>query len=288
MSVFQRGAAAAAVTALLFTSAARAQPTIPKRIPRQASVTLQRLIEQLYSDDATVRQAAVKKIGTMTPRISMFAIPFLVSMLGDEPAVREEASKALLKMWRPIAGRELARALGGENETARELAAKTLVRMGAAGGEALSDALGEGSPKDITVGRRAAEVLAGMGKTGEDWLIAAVDNRQLAARGLAITTLKKKGKFNKSRMTRALSASHPKVRCAAVCALGTFKDKKTSKYLLKGLNDAHRFVRTTAAWSAGEVKDKRLVKSLVKALSDRFGIVRAGAARARGGVGGGA
>lgn len=130
----------------------------------------------------------------------------------------------------------------------------------------------------------AIEVVANMGTTAVEPLLAALGNENTSIRSGAARAL---GRIRDARAFDALLAalSDTSIRGYVAVALARIRDPRALEPLIVALQDADSYFRADAAFALGEMGDWRSVDPLILALNDIEGMVRAIAAEALGKIG---
>jgi len=230
------------VVCLLDSRSTYGQPSIPKdEIPSDMPAKVREQVEKLYASDPRARGEAATRLGNLGNRAAE-AIPFLISMLGDNtpipgyfshgppPSVGYLASDGLVCLGKP-AVEPLIAALKDEHRTLRANAVRALAY--------------QHDPR--TVGP-LIDALAD-------------DEREIrltAAYGLS--------HYQEARLVepwiKALKDEYVEVRKYASGSLGWLGDRRAVEPLIAALTDGDSWVREDAVESLGQIGDPRAIEPL--------------------------
>jgi HEAT repeat protein len=242
------------LTAVLASSSGQAQPRIAREsLPASVRPEVARQIDELFAPDAVRRANGACELSRLRDGVAA-AIPFLVSLLGDDvptPMVRCRLLRQMGAWARDFEGRDLDLSAWPPTSPARE-AARALERYGIG---ALDAVLAATIARDFTVRKYGA------------WILAGIDDDRAV-----------------SGLMRLLRDGHPRVRAAAAQGLGRQEDRAAVYPLMGELWDKDAEVRAAAAWALGRLEDRTAVESLVQALGDPEPTVRSEVAWALGRV----
>jgi len=226
----------AALAAAGLVGRSEAKPTLPQEsIPTDAAPKVRRYIEQLYSLDATTRGLAAFALGRLGDGAEP-AVPFLISMLGDDAGLEWEVKE-------------------GDPTDPKEEAKRRI--------------LGFYKDKETSPGREAARALGRICTAASEVLLAVLKDPTPAARRHAAEALAAiRDKKATKPVMLLLQDADKGVREQAARALGRLRDTTATEALMAALKDQERSVRREAALALGELKDPRALPSLLDALLD--------------------
>ena len=282
----------------LFARSALAEPDIPEaQIPEDASKTVQRLLRELYSGEPTVRRSAARKLGEIGRRAAV-AVPFLVSMLDDDPdvvfddegelsdQVGDRVAETLGAIGKPAID-ALVPLLKHENPTLRRRSVSALGGMECP--ERLEHLFAALTDKDEDVRAEAMWGLYGAPLDAVyDHIIAGLKDEAVRVRFGATSILRY---HPDSRAVGPLLAvlkdenEDQQVRINAIQALGAVGDKRAVGPLMESCKAPQSDVRAVSAEALGRLREARAVDLLISMLDDESDAVCYYAASALGEIG---
>ena len=248
----------------LFSSLSFAQPKIPmSQMPRNLSADIKQKVQSLYAPNPTKRATAALQLSEFGAKANP-AIPFLVSMLGDDVLI--DPVDDYTHWW--SSNYEIILKTSPNRE-----AAKTLAILG----EKAVDPLIKGlQDTDWKVRSKSAHVLGNIESySAVDPLIKALKDDSWQVRKEAVAAL---GDIEDARslqpLVQLLKDQSWQVRLEAVQAVSEFQDSKTVTQVISLLKDSNWQVREEAAETLGDIDDKSAVRPLIAALKDEHWRVR--------------
>ncbi|MFC1808407.1 HEAT repeat domain-containing protein, partial [Candidatus Omnitrophota bacterium] len=217
-------------------------------------------IKRLYSARSSDQVSAAKQLGSkgMSARL---AIPFLISVLGNDASVGEAAAGALSNIGK-YSIKPLVEALESENPKIRANAAWALGQMNdLTAVRPLVKALCDDNKK---VGLKAMQAIINLSQ------MEATRDQLETANGILLDTL---------------NDPNAKMRASAAKALGNAKDPLSVRPLMKVLKDSDPKVRLEIVIALDKINDTRAKDALVEAIRDISWEVQVAAIGAVGGLG---
>jgi HEAT repeat protein len=246
---------------------------------------IQKLLENLKSPSAAVREGAADALGRMMKPKDRDAVPRLVGALRDESSkVRASAASALGSIGGEAAVPALVEAL---KDTAY-VRSNVIDALGKIGGKravtALTSVL---KSNDQSMKLRAISALRRIGgEAAVSALVEALRDESSSVRASSAEALKgDSGEAAVSALVEALGDTDQYVREAAADALGRSNAAEAVLRLVEALRDESSKVRASAASALGSIGGEAAVSALVEALRDESSSVRASSAEALGRIG---
>ncbi|HUW55076.1 MAG TPA: HEAT repeat domain-containing protein [Planctomycetota bacterium] len=272
----------ALVLAGLFGNAS-AQPTPPgEAIPQDIPPHVRVHIQNLRSPRQEERAAAAQALGLLGNQSSP-AVPYLVALLGDGPAVDAKVVEALGRIGEPAVA-PLISVMTTAEENRRTTAAQALGKIGRPAVKPLMDAL----PHDLEPVRTdLARALAMVGRPAVDLLIPGIMDKNVHIRwGSTIALGDIKDPRAVEPLVQGLKDKTWNSRMCTAMALGRIGDPRAVEPLIEEMNDQSWPLRWSATRALGEIGGVRAVESLLRLLSDSDANIRQEASQALGKLGG--
>ena len=312
MPFMQRSFVPVGLLVTVISTAATAQPTLPReRVPAMAS-NIRALVDRLYTPDPKERAEAACQLGRREEAAAA-AIPVLLAMLADDvtvPAIECEMGPWFRRMpvtpeaqkWMETSpAKEAAEALGDIGNAAvpgllqalahsdwkvRKFAAIGLgevdhiIELGSAI-NALSTHL---TDANVEVRDRSAWALGEIEHpSAVNGLVAALTDRDASVREKVVWALGEiESDLAVDGLVPMLRDADANVRHRAAWALGEIESAAAVSALVQALADNDVELRRQSAWALGEIEDRGAVDGLTRALQDSDWRVRKTAAWALG------
>jgi HEAT repeat protein len=283
-------AASTLVASVLSAAGLHAQPAIPEEeIPSHLEADVREAFHQLYSDDPRARAGAASRLAGMGPQAAGAAVPFLVSMLGDDAqweegdprceialvVVNERVAWALGRIGEP-AVQPLIAALDDERPVVRRRAAQALGVAECT--EAVVPLVEALKDDDWRVRAFAAGALQRLPDARSvDALVVALTDEESNVREAASEALARIGRPAGDALLAVVGDGSQEFPPGALLVLGRIGEPRALGPVLAAFESEDRIVRGAAARAAGMLGDPRAVQGLIKLLDDPDGQVRSSA-----------
>ena len=236
------------------------------------------LIESMKYKDGSVRGGAAQALGEIGDKRAVE--PLINALKADKSEyARRQIAQALGELGDPMAIEPLIQALRDEDSSLREVAAKSLDKLGWNPGEDIAKVY-------YLIAKKQWKEFTKIGKQAVEQLIQTLKDEDSQVRDGAAQAL---GEIGDKRAVEPLinvlkADKNFYVRGGAANALGKLKDTGAVEPLINALKaDKNSYVRGGAANALGKLKDTRAVEPLINALkADEDSHVRWGAANALG------
>jgi HEAT repeat protein len=240
------------------------------------------LVAALCRSDDSVAEVARASLGNRAERATGSLLPLLQSA---DPRIRRRAASALERQRDPRVVEVLIRALGDPEPDVRRAAAHALASIGdARAAQAITGLL-----SDPRLAPAATEALVRLGPSAAPALGEVMRHGGEAARLEAVRTLAAIAGSSAQDLSQldeplrlALADSDPRIRAAAVEAVGLMRDPASETSLVALLRDPDGVVRQHAARALGRLRSTAAAGPLVELLTDPDLYVRVPVARALG------